>query len=199
MGITFKNTDQSFGMEFYPTVENNRGGASVTDRVPLYPSVGHGLDLRKWFDDMLARFGHYVILRRYDTTTHSVYWNTLTKEAVGGPAWEYTDYVIRSRKVIMTSAGTLSALEMPAPPGLFTVEYVTYYLKWNSVLPGITANDEIYEFVTPTSNIETGSVPKADVVECNTKYNIIETVDMLGDAGRNEYYKCICKQDVVGS
>ena len=171
----------------YPQLSNPRVNTS------LYPGSTHGLDLRRWMDDILGEYGHYVMLRQYDTTKRSIYWNDITKESIGGPAWEYTDHIVRARKQVMTTGGVLSALEMPSPPGIITVLYTIYYLKWNSLNPMVKNDDEIYEFEWALDR-----APNVDEVTCVLKYNILDAIDMLGDAGRKEYYKCICRQDIVG-
>lgn len=176
------------GTSLYPEI------TSLThNNTAIYPHIGYGIDLRKWINDILSRYGHSIMVRKYDTTRRSQYWNELTKESIGGPAWVYTDHIVKARKYSLTSGGTMSALEMTAPPGIISVEYVIYFLHWNSILPNIRSTDEIYEFQW-SGNTQ----PTPDRVVCDVKYNIIESLDMLGDAGRNEYYKCICKQDVVG-
>lgn len=167
----------------------------INSNVSLYPNMIYGLDLRKFMDDILTSYGHYAMVRKYDTTRRSSFWNPVTKEAVGGPAWEYNDYIVKARKVIMTTGGTLTALETPTPMGLLSVDYVVYYFKWNSIRPNISRHDEIYEF-----DWSLAREPQVDeIIEaCNVKYNIIESIDMLGDAGRKEFYKCLCKMDNVG-
>lgn len=163
--------------------------------VNIYPGFTTGIDLRVEMDKILRSYGHWVMVRHYDTTRHSKYWDERAHEAVGGPAWEYMDYIVRSRKVLQRSIGTLSALEMPAPPGMMTVPYVNYYVQWDPTGDDLTIYDDIYEFrwssnIRPTTN------------DLNNRYigryNIKEAVDLLGDAGRREYYLCICQYMALG-
>lgn len=163
--------------------------------VALYPGHTTGVDLRHELDELLNTYGHWVMVRKYDTTTHSQYWDPELREARGGPPWIYTDYVVRARKVIQTTGGVLSALEMPAPPGILTIPYATYYLKWNIDGYSIGNSDEIYEFPWSATVVPE---PSQAVGLCDRKYNILESVDLLGDAGRREYYMCICRVDEVG-
>lgn len=160
----------------------------------MYPNMQVGIDLRRELDSLLLSYGHWVMVRKYDTGTHSEYWDSELREAVGGPAWEYTDHIVRARKEIQRSGGVLSALEMPTPAGLLTIPYVTYYLKWNAA-GSIGNEDEIYEFPWDTDRTP-GPLEVIDI--CNRKYNILESVDLLGDAGRREYYLCVCRLDRIG-
>jgi len=173
----------------YPTESN------ATPNVSLYPDHTTGIDLRNELEALLNEYGHWVMVRKYDTSTHSVYWDSDTREARGGPPWEYVDYVVRARKVIQRSGGVLSALDMPAPPGMITIPYANYYLKWTVDGCSVGSEDEIYEFPWDQG---VAPEPSQAVDICERKYNILESVDLLGDAGRREYYLCVCRLDVVG-
>jgi len=173
----------------YPAISNAKSG------VGLYPGHTVGIDLRHELDDILNTYGHWVMVRKYDTSTHSEYWDDELHEARGGPAWEYTDHIVRSRKVIQRSGGVLSALEMPSPLGMISVPYVLYYLRWDVTAQGIGAEDELYEFQWDI-NRKPGPDEAVDI--CDRKYAILESVDLLGDSGRREYYLCICRLDKVG-
>lgn len=161
----------------------------------LFPGYTGGIDLRHEMDKILRAYGHWIMVRHYDTTRHSQYWDSRTHEAIGGPAWEYTDYIVRARKVLQRSVGTLSALEMPSPPGLMTVPYINYYIQWNPTHNDVTIYDDIYEFRWDSSN-----TPTIDnlVGKYTGRYNIKEAVDLLGDSGRREYYMCICQYMALG-
>ena len=173
----------------YPTTDNPNQDVSV------YPGISTGIDLRVEMDELLNTYGHWVMVRHYDTTSYSEFWNPLTHESVGGPPHPYTDHVVRSRKVLQTTGGVLAALDMPAPVGILNVPYITYYLKWDVVDEPLLNTDEIFEF--PWDRIR---VPGADEAAAliNNKYSILESVDLLGDEGRREYYACICRADRVG-
>ena len=173
----------------YPAMNNTSAG------VAPYPDAMTGVDLRNEMDSILLQYGHWVLLRHYDTSKRSENWDPEYQEAIDGPTYEYTDYVVRSRKVIVRSGGVLSALEMASPVGILTVPYVTYYVKWDAGDDILTIHDEIYEF--PWNGATPPGVEDA-VGIVTVKYNILESVDMLGDAGRREYYLCVCRADVVG-
>jgi len=173
----------------YPSTSN------ANPEVSPYPVATTGVDLRLEMEDILNEYGHWVMVRHYDTTQRSPAWDDEYGEAIGGPTHPYVDYVVRGRKVIVRSGGVLSALEMGSPVGAITIPYVTYYVRWDVTDDLLTIHDEIYEF--PWDDERSPGVEEVvDIVV--TKYGILESVDMLGDAGRREYYLCVCRADVVG-
>lgn len=46
-----------------------------------------------------GEWGHWGILRSFDLTKKSKWWNPQTGEAINGPQWQYRDYLVRYRKV----------------------------------------------------------------------------------------------------
>lgn len=60
------------------------------------------MGFRESFNRMLERsrggIGQWVVLRHFDTSKKSSYWNEETKEAVGGPPYEYTDTLVLAAK-----------------------------------------------------------------------------------------------------
>jgi hypothetical protein len=164
--------------------------------VEPYPGFHGGIDLRKVVDSFLEQYGVWMLLRHYDTTTHSQYWDDETQEAVGGPAYAYTDHIVLSRKMIQSTGGVLGALEMSMPTGLISVPYTNIYLKWDAVGEVLIDQvDEIFEF---NWSLDRKPEPSEVLGKMVIKHNILMSQDLLGDLGRREYWKCICKADVVG-
>ena len=173
----------------YPNIGNPRNSTS------LYSGFSPGIDLRKEMDILMSEYGHYVIIRHFDKTKRSEYWNNIAKEAVGGPAWEYTDYITLSRRVYRsTLTGTTAGLEMPNPAGLLDIPYITFYIKWDGTRThGITNSDIIMQF--DWSSNRKPSVDEA-LHAVTGRYDILEAADMLGDMGRREYYICLTRSDI---
>ena len=48
---------------------------------------------------MIDEYGWWVVLRSFDLTKHSKYWNSTSHEAVGGPPYEYNDIILKGRRV----------------------------------------------------------------------------------------------------
>jgi hypothetical protein len=174
----------------YPGITNSGSGSG------LYPGMIVGIDLRREMDILMAEYGYYVILRHFDRSRHSSYWDDIAKEAVGGPAYEYTDYIARARKVVRASLSGTGGLEEPTPLGLITLPYIMFYVKWNAALRyEITNADEIMEF----TNTSTGVPGLEDALKSVTNtFNILLADDLLGDLGRREYYACVSRLDIGG-
>ena len=51
-------------------------------------------ELDDLFDNIEGGIAHWALLRHFDKTKRSKYWNADTKEAIGGPAYEYTDSIV---------------------------------------------------------------------------------------------------------
>lgn len=60
------------------------------------------MGFRENFDNMLLNsrggIGKWVVIRHFDRTKRSVYWNDEGKESVGGSPYEYTDTVVLAAK-----------------------------------------------------------------------------------------------------
>jgi len=73
----------------------------------LYSGLGQGegIDLRIELHRILygavgkVPKGHWVVLRKFDTSKPASTYNKYTKEGVEGPAYEYTDVILRTRRV----------------------------------------------------------------------------------------------------
>lgn len=168
----------------YPSISNTRSSTA------LYPGFTTGIDLRHEMKRIMDEYGSWIMVRHFDRTKHSRFWNPETHESVGGPPWDWTDYVVRYREVIESTG-----LEMTSPVGLMTIPYAKVYVEWN-IADELVANvDEMYKF-TWTSDRTPTPVEAVDV--CTVKLNITNAVDLLGDSGRREYYLCLCKIEVVG-
>lgn len=173
----------------YPSMNNDRPTTSI------YPGTAYGIDLRNEMEVLLSEYGYYILVRHYDRSTYSQYWNNIAKEAVGGPAYEYTDYIALGRKVARTTeTGATGGLEVPHPMGLVTIPYVTFYIKWDIVYTDSISNeDEIMEFTWSNSRVP---VVGDAIPNVTNRYNILDAADLLGDTGRREYYMCICRSTI---
>lgn len=94
---------------------------------------GEGIDLRLEMNYILygnstrKPKGHWVVLRKYDISKTSKYYNKHTKEGVNGPAYEYTDFVIRTRRVPVGFTG--NPLE-PLKVGQAIGDTYIYYFEY---------------------------------------------------------------------
>lgn len=96
-------------------------------------SQGEGIDLRIEMHRLLYGAigkkpkGHWVVLRKFDTSRPSSTYNKYTKEGVNGPAYEYTDLVLRTRRVpAAKSTDALVAMKAGASIG----DTFTYFFEY---------------------------------------------------------------------
>ena len=47
----------------------------------------------------IEKYGWWFVLRSFDITKHSKYWDSVSKESIGGPAYPYNDIIIKGRRV----------------------------------------------------------------------------------------------------
>jgi hypothetical protein len=48
---------------------------------------------------MINRYGWWFVLRSFDLTKKSQYWDEVSDEAIGGPAYKYNDIILKGRRV----------------------------------------------------------------------------------------------------
>jgi len=96
-------------------------------------SQGEGIDLRLEMNYLLygnatrKPKGHWVVLRQYDRSKTSQYYNKSTREGIGGPAFEYTDVLLRTRRTPIAFKG--DSLE-PLKVGLAQEDRFIYYFEY---------------------------------------------------------------------
>lgn len=115
-------------------------------RTNLYSGLSSdadGIDLRIEMNRILyggpasKALGHWVIVRSYDRTTKSEFFNPLTKEGVGGPQHSYTDTLVRTRCVKGNGA-----TDIAFKAGDITSDQYAYYFEYTV---NIKTGDQIYE------------------------------------------------------
>jgi len=151
-----------------------------------YKRFGPGLidlraELKKLFE--IDKTAHWVILRQFDKTKPTEHLNPLTKEAVGGPAWEYDDQLILARRSSGRQVFFPGSQESFTPPGLMDNTEFRFYLT-SDVTPYL--EDVIYE-------IEYQGDKKPTTVDLPfvAKWNIITIVPLREqEYGRVEYWIC---------
>lgn len=108
-------------------------------------SQGEGIDLRIELQRILyggfgqVPKGHWVVLRQYDRSNPSDSYNKRTHEGVGGPAYQYTDTILRTRRVPTGKrSDDLSAIKA----GMNLLDMFTYYFEYH-INPRV--GDDIFE------------------------------------------------------
>ena len=110
-------------------------------------------DFNEMLEDAEGGIGQWLVIRHF-SNVKSEYWNEETKEAVGGPAYEYEDTVVLAAKQTAFSPSRPSA-----QTGVTVFEYSAanmntyrYFLKSDAT---ISVDDEIFDLdavgdTTPT-------------------------------------------------
>lgn len=104
-----------------------------TSFYPNFVSQGEGIDLRIEMQSILygssgrVPKGHWVILRKYDFCSPSSNYHQATKEGIGGPAYEYEDILLRTRRVpLAKGSDQLTSLKAGVDIGDRYIYYFTY-------------------------------------------------------------------------
>ena len=149
--------------------------------------VNVGIDLRSELDtlfngnDDIVPIGQWIILRRYDIGSKSIYYNDVTKEGVGGPKWNYTDELHKA--YIWNSWIADPFVETQTPAGMYDVPLVTIFMEYD-VDP--KDEDEIYEFDWDDHTI------KPDISDIPTPYEKRMNIKSISryrlDRARKEFY-----------
>ena len=170
--------------------------ASDTDEFiknTLYPDINNeadGIDLRQEINWILygnafkKPLGHWVILRHFDRTKHSEFWNPISKEGINGPAHPYTDILLRSRRMPYPRSDT----EEVAKAGNIFSDKLVYWFEYHVE---IANGDQIYEL---------------DVVDHKNKptsYNFTEKFDIKRlhpyrmENGNVQYFAALCEYNNI--
>lgn len=177
------------------TASDNYIGSSVYNDVS---TQGEGIDLRlemHWllygkesFPTRVPK-GHWVVYRRYDRSKTSEYYSNRTHEGVGGPAYQFTDTLLRTRRVPVDKKGTPAE---PSKVGVDLEDKYIYYLEWN-MNPKV--GDHIMEIqwddhaITPVLNSN---------LVYSSKYLIKRTHDYRMENGNIQYFIVSAENDEVG-
>ncbi len=188
-------------------------GRSGVDIYPVSVLSRQEIDLRSELRDMLhgtynsPQRGHWVLLRRADTSQRCTCWNEVGSgedkydidyrkyneakedcDLCDGTGYIYHDELHLTRKMIASPDIGLSRQEQTTPVGIMNVHNVAYYFK-HDVVP--TAKDKIIDI----ENTEQGKPKRPFNI---LKIHNISTSDSLRDIrGRIEFWKCLVKQEVI--
>lgn len=161
------------------------------------------IDLRQELKNLLeTEFGGIAkwIAIRHFSTTHSEYWNEVTKEAIGGPAYTYTDtlvecYSLTAVKRILPQIG--SVVE---EFGQLEQIYDKYYLMSDV---DVKENDEILDLdyfgKTKPTLVYTKAEENTVLLKYSPKnrYKIKKVDPKIGDFGRIEYIIALVYKSVT--
>jgi len=172
-----------YSPEFYPTASGTQG---IMLREELY------MLLRGLNGD--PAIGKWSILRHFDKTRRSIYWDVDRKEAIGGPAWEYTDYLALMFRTRYTTGRTLRDADAPTLIGNMANPVDLWFLEWDILPTGqqIQVDDEIHMLDWASSTPPTEPYPYID------RHRIVLVEPHYGEQfGRLEYWGASTIREIV--
>lgn len=159
--------------------------------------------MRSEFDNLLVAeegIARWLLLRSF-TEEKSEYWNDITKEAIGGPAYTYSDSLVEG-----WSAPAVSGISrkregvVVVDPADLDITSECFYLMYDVLIKN---NDEIYELdwehaEKPTIVYKRNEEDLAQKKVCpKRKYRVQKVLNKRGDEGRVEYVKAFCEREML--
>lgn len=148
---------------------------------------GNGIDIRLemhhilYGDFGIVPKGHWVVLRKYNRNQRSAYYNKTTHEGVGGPAYTYTDHLLRTRRV---PVGAKHEQLIESKVGNIIGDQFIYYFEW-TVNPKI--GDDIYELDLNDHTL----MPNINEVNFIERYKIKRSLPYRLENGNIQYYSAV--------
>ena len=78
------------------TIENQSFFRSEISQGILSQTQDSDIDMQREMSDFCHQHGHWIIVRKFDRTRRSRFWDERSQSAIGGPAWEYEDIFVKS-------------------------------------------------------------------------------------------------------
>jgi len=173
----------AFNPDFYPTASGDQG---IMLREELY------LLLRGLQGD--PAMGKWAILRHFDKTRRSIYWDETRNESIGGPPWEYVDIPALCFRTRFTTGRLLRDQDIPTLIGSMANPIDLWFFEWN-VLPAgqmLQVDDEIHQI-----DYESALVPTVPYSYLD-RHRIVLVEPHYGEKhGRLEYWGVSTTREVV--
>jgi hypothetical protein len=131
--------------------------------------------------------GHWVILRKFDRTRPSQYYDDKTHEGVGGPAFEYEDVLIRTRQVPMRKN---TDQLLVTPPGIDINDCYVYYFEY-------TVNPKIGDDILELDLLDNRRTPVITTVHPTARYSIERTHPYRLESGNVQYWAAVTRYNEV--
>lgn len=154
---------------------------------------GEGIDLRIEMHAILygglgkVPKGHWVTMRRYDRTQPSAFYKKQYHEGVNGPAFGFSDYLLRTRRVPVSKASEeLQQLKA----GIDIENMYIYYFEY-TVNPKI--GDDILELSWNDHSIK----PNLETVKPLERFRIERVHPYRLENGNIQYWLAVCKFNEV--
>jgi len=181
-----------------PIIFANQNNTTNTDtwiNNSIYRGMGssEGIDLRLevrailYGDSIKTPKGHWIAYRNY-SNKESDSWSSITKEGVEGPAYEYTDITLRTRRVPVAKAREqLHVLKS----GLDIGDSFVYYFDY-TVIPKL--GDDIFELSLVDHSPKSININNYKYIE---KYKIQRKHPYRLDNGNIQYWLVVAQYDEI--
>lgn len=161
-------------------------------RESLYQTTSEadGIDLRielNWLlhgNGVQKPKGHWVVVRHFDRSERSKYFNRHSKEGVGGPPHPYTDYLVRTRRMPYPRTDTIDSLKVGDIFG-------DKFIYWFEYTVSIHAGDQVFELDVTDHKYQPTSY------EFDEKYEIKRLHPYRLENGNVQYYAALCELDHI--
>lgn len=162
----------------------------------LYGGLGQGdgIDLRIEMNRILygglgkTAKGHWVVLRAYDRSSPSSNYNKRTHEGVDGPAYNYHDTLLKTRRVpVSRRSDQLDANKA----GITISDNYVYYFEWDVE---VKLGYHIFEL----SLADHTNVPNPATLDFCEKYEIKRVHPYRLENGNVQYWAVIVEYDQIG-
>ena len=147
-------------------------------------------ELKSFIEIELGGIGRWVLVRTF-SDVKSQYWNEITKEAVGGLAYEFTDILHETYHTSVSEVGRAGKEGiLSLDPGQFSMDTNVFYFFHDVV---INENDHIYDLgwehkEKPTVVYKLSEEDYVNKkVAPKSKYTVTKVIPKYGDHGRIEY------------
>lgn len=146
-------------------------------------SIADGIDLRIELNRILYGTatdnpkGHWIVLRKFNMNSKSDNYNECTHEGVGGPAYNYADIMVKTRRV---PVGANSDSLYQTKAGVDIGDRYIYYFEY-TIKPRL--NDQIFEL-----DWDNHLIKPPNSVNYLEKYTIKRSHPYRLENGRVEYY-----------
>lgn len=178
-------------MNWYSDIGNFTQGVDTWISSSIYGSDidTDGIDLRRELHGILYGFpgknplGHWVVLRHFDRTKPSKYYNRYSNEGLAGPKWEYTDTLVKTRRMPAPRSDTEDAQKI----GDVFSDKLIYYFEYNVT---VSKGDQIYELDWADHRVKPPTTRSANYVE---KFDIKRLHAYRMDHGNIAYFAALAE------
>lgn len=152
-------------------------------------SIDLRAELKEFFEKDLGGIGRWIVIRHFTDEHDERYWKPEVREAVGGPAYKFTDTVVNCYSTPALPATSIRSEGLAKDqPALLEDSVYKFYVEYNIQ---VKENDEIYELdyekaAKPTVVLTGENTTEGKVVP-KERFKVRKVEKFRCDEGRVEY------------